>query len=361
VGPHTLGPTARHGGCEFGKKKLNTEGMSAILMAKFPSQNKLMYVQENGVSNDAWTGAQSGGTSGELNLPKDLSTLNRRGYSSTTSKGVPLVFRCKVDLFTTNYDGTGTSAAVGSDFVTTLRMEGCQNNWVMRNAAVKWHAARESMFKRAGVKKSDRGAYSNTIRYGYDSYNDTWIKPVDGEGNAFTGGTWDLSTIVYEGDVDLKLKITGIGLTEDGGAPAGTALNIGHSYLQSRSQVPADSNLESSGTPTTNSILRDLLSPVIHNQGIIDDIIDESQDAQDNPPYELLDITDSGDVNHDITEAVELGRVLVGPGAQSASMIVDIPFGLAHIELQHYDAADTNTTHNPMWHIEVLDIYEMQG
>ena len=149
-------------------------------MAKFPSQNKLMYVQENGVSNDAWSGAQSGGVAGGLNLPKDLSLLNRRGYASTTTKGVPLVYRCKVDLYATNFDGTGTSAAVGTDFVTTLRAQGCQNNWVMRNAAVKWHAARASMWRQAGVRKSHRGAYTDEIRYCLDSQNDTWIVPVDG-------------------------------------------------------------------------------------------------------------------------------------------------------------------------------------
>ncbi len=312
------------------------------------------------MSNDAWTGAQSGGVAGELNLPKDLSTLNRRGYSSTTSKGVPLVYRVKLDLFATNYDGTGTSAAVGSDFVTTLRMEGCQNNWVMRNAAVKWHAARENMFKRGGVKKSDRGAYSNTIRYGYDAYNDTWIVPVDGEGAAFTGGVWDQSEIITAADDSLFLKITGPGLDEEAGA-VGTVLNIGHSYLMSRKQVQSDSNLETDEGPADHSILRSLLLKDEPTYGRSDDLTAEARDAQDNPPYELIDLSDSGDVNHDITEAVELGRVLVGPGSQSASMIVDIPFGLAHIELQHYDAADTNTTHNPMWHIEVLDIFEMQG
>ena len=110
-----------------------------------------------------------------------------------------------MDLFATNYDGTGTSAAVGTDFVTTLRAHGCQNNWVFRNAAVKWHAAREAMFKYAGVSKKERGSYSHEIRYGLDAYNDTWIMPVDGDGDAFTGGTWDLSEMVTYSDASFFL------------------------------------------------------------------------------------------------------------------------------------------------------------
>jgi hypothetical protein len=334
--------------------------MSAILMAKFPSQNKLMYVQENGVSNDAWTVAQSGGVAGALNIPKDLSVLNRRGYASTTRKGVPLVYRCKVDLYATNFDGTGATAAVGTDFVTTLRARGCQNNWVFRNAAVKWHAARENMFKRAGIRKKDRGTYSHEIRYGLDSANDAWIVPVDGDGASFTGGTWDLSEIITAADVGTFLCLVGAGADEETTATS-TQLNIAHSYLMSRKQPLADSNLETDEGPADLSILRSLLADAEPSGSRIDDINAEARDAQDNPPYELIDLSDSGDVNNDITEPVELGRCLVGPGAQYSSMIIDVPFGLCDLYLQHYDAVDTNTGHNPMYTVEVLDIYEMQG
>ena len=65
---------------------------------KFPTQNKLLY-QTGALSNDAYTGLSSGGVIGDLNLPKDLSILNRRGYASTTKKGVPLIYRCKVDFY----------------------------------------------------------------------------------------------------------------------------------------------------------------------------------------------------------------------------------------------------------------------
>ena len=73
-------------------------------MAKFPSQRKILY-QTGALSNDTYTLLTSGGVSGDLNLPKDLSLLNRRGYASTTRKGVPLVYKCKVDFYLHDEDG----------------------------------------------------------------------------------------------------------------------------------------------------------------------------------------------------------------------------------------------------------------
>lgn len=119
---------------------------------KFPSQRKLLYYDDS-ISNDALGLISSGGTgSGAICLPKDLSILNRRGYASTNRKGVPLVYRVKVDLYSQALDATGPSAAVGSDFQTTLKIDGAQDNWVMKNAAVKLHAARENQFKKQGSR-----------------------------------------------------------------------------------------------------------------------------------------------------------------------------------------------------------------
>lgn len=320
-----------------------------------------MYVQDTSISNDAWSVSSSGSAAGPLNIPKDLSLLNRYGYASTTRKGVPLIYRCKVDLFATGYDGTGSTAAVGTDFVTTLRANGCQNNWVMKNAAVKWHAARENLLREAGVSKKSRGAYSHEIRYGYDAHNQTWMIPIDGDGAAFTGGTWDITSLGYTGDTAFGLVLVGSGDDEEADAFSGTKLSIGHSYLVSRLNQLADTNPERDETPAKFSVLNALLDDPFRRTGEVDDIRDNADDEGDNPPYEVLDISDSGDVTHDITEPVELGRCLVGPGAQSASMVIDVPFGLTEFFLTHYDAADTATNHIVKYDVTVLDIYEMQG
>lgn len=216
------------------------------------------------------------------------------------------------------------------------------------------------MFKRAGVTKTQRGAYSHEIRYNYDGSGDTFLVPIDGDGNAFTGGTWDVSTLVHEGDVDLQLKLVGQGVNEES-VDSATAVQIGHSYLMSRQQIHSDTNVEADEGPGKQSILNALLGSAEINPGITDDIRAEARDAQDNPPYELIDLSDSGDVDHDITEPVELGRAIAGFGNAYGSTIVEIPFGLAKMRATVFDAADTNVTPSGLVCVEVLDIYEMQG
>jgi hypothetical protein len=92
-----------------------------------------------------------------------------------------------------------------------------------------------------------------------------------------------------------------------------------------------------------------------------DDVIADARNDQDNPPYEVLDISASGDTGHDITEPVELGRAIAGFGNAYGSVIVEIPFGLAKMRATVFDAADTNVTPSGLVCVEVLDIYEMQG
>lgn len=322
-------------------------------MAKLPSQNKMNY-RTGSLVNDSIAGITSGGVSGGLlNVPRDLSFLNFRGYASTTRKGVPLIYRCRVSFNMTDFDGTGPSSEADNtagnrligDAQATLKIDGAQDNWVMRNAAVKWHAAREKMFRDAGVLKKDRGSYSHEIRYNYSGNDDSFIKPVDGSGNAFNGGTWDLTTLSQPSDSDFQLKLTGVGDDEEADAFSGDSLQIGHSYLLSRVNQQADTNLQAEEGPAKYSMLGKLLADNEGSQrGTTDNVIATGRSEQDNPPYEVLDISDSGDVNHDITEQVELGRCVVGYGHPTSSTIVDIPFGIANLRARFHDAADTVAT-----------------
>lgn len=323
-------------------------------MAKFPSQRKLIY-EAGDISKTTMS------SEGHINLPKDLSILNRRGYASTTRKGVPLVYQCKVDWYLHDDLGTGPANAPGADLQATMKLVGVQNNWVVRNAAVKWHAAREAMFKHAQVKKGQRGAYSHEIRYNFDSDDDAWLSPIDGDGAAFTGGTWDHSDITTDDDVTIRLKLVGPSDIDEEQGASGSVLNIAHSYLMSRSTVPSDTNVEMAETPAEYSVLQQLLNPRYLTDTYKDDVIDEARNAQDNPPYELIDVSDFGDLNHDITESVELGRAVAGFGNAYGSAIVEIPFGLCDLRAQAHDAASTNTTFNGLVCVEVLAIYEMQG
>ena len=324
-------------------------------MAKFPSQRKIMYAGAT-VTNGSFAETHT------LSLPKDLSILNRRGYASTTRKGVPLVYRVAATVYPTGLDGSGYTTSVSSDVRTTVKFLGCQNNWVMRNAAVKFHAGREAMFRKANVAKKDRGAYAHEIRYGYDNYNDTFAAPVDGAGDAFTGGTWDVTQLVTQDDTSLFPVLVGTGTdTSDGINTAN--IQIGFEYLSSRAQVPEDSNLESSISPTAFSILQDMLAPASIELGVADDIINIGKNEQDNPPY---DVFADNDTDHDITEEVELARLNLMPNGSGATLaqtqILDVPFGLMRVLMTHRDPGDdSGITDDLALGIEVLDIFEMQG
>lgn len=335
---------------------------------RIPSQTKLLYYDtaEGGVSNDTWTALASGGTGGgHFNLVKDLSILNRYGLEHTTRDGTPLVYRVRVTLHGQSYAGTGAAVAgfAGDDSFTTLKIDGCQNNWVMKEAAKKFHEAREKMYLDAGVKKGSRGKYSHTIRYNYDAADDTFGTPVDGDGAGFTGGTWDVSKFAYEDDSSFQLRLVGAGNDEESSTFAGGVLTIGHAYLLSRANMPSDTNVQTDETPAKYSVLRRMLAgDASMKQSIQQNVVVEARDGQDNPPYEVLDISASGDVNHDITEPVELGRVTVG-GADgfTNSMVIDVPFGIMDCKAQHYSQADENEIYNPIWSVELLKISEMTG
>ena len=329
-------------------------------MAKFPSQRKIMYAGAT-VSNGSFAETHT------LCVPKDLSILNRRGYASTTRRGVPLVYRVAATVYPTGLDGSGYTTSVSSDVRTTVKFLGCQNNWVMKNAAVKYHAAREKMFRDAGVLKKHRGSYSHEIRYGYDSASDSFASPVDGNGAAFNGGTWDLSDLTVYPDGEFSLVLVGNGDDEEADAFQGNELSIGHSYLVSRLNQQADTNLEAEEGPAKFSVLNSMLSgDMLASETGSDDVREEARNAQDNPPYEVLDISDSGDVGHDITEEVELGRITLMPQGSGATLpqttIVDVPFGIMRVMMAHRDPGDNSgVTDDLALGLEVLDIFEMQG
>jgi hypothetical protein len=264
-----------------------------------------------------------------------------------------------------SFAGTGAAVAgfAGDDSFTTLKLDGCQNTWVMKEAAKSFHESRERMFSDQGIAKNTRGKYSHTIRYNYNGADDTWLTPIDGNGAALNGGTWDISKLSGEHDSDFQLCLVGSGDDEETNEFSGDVLSIGHAYLMSRANMPADTNPERSETPARYSTLRRMLMPQSYAQSSASaNIASQARDGQDNPPYEVLDISDSGDVDNDVTEPVELGRVTVG-GADGFvnSIVVDVPFGIMDVRVQHYSQADENEVFNPVWGVELLKISEMTG
>lgn len=277
------------------------------------------------------------------------------------------MYRVAATVYPTGLDGSGYTTSVSSDVRTTVKFLGCQNNWTMKNAAVKWHAAREKMYRDAGVRKKDRGAYAHEIRYSYDGASESFAAPVDGIGAALNGGTWDFTTITYEDDAGFTLRLVGDGDDEEADAFAGTSMQIGHSYLVSRANQLLDTNPEITEGPADFSVLKNMLSLELgQDSGVVDDITALARGQQDNPPYEVLDLSDSGDVSHDITEEVELGRTVLMPQGSGATLpqttVLDIPFGIMRVLMAHRDPGDNSgVTDDLAIGLEVLDIFEMQG
>ncbi len=320
-------------------------------MVKFPSENKLLYA----------TSAISNGTFTETNnicLPKDLSLTNRRGYAST-HKGVPWVFKVAATVYPTGLDGSGYVADYDSDVRTTVKFLGCQNTWVYRNAAVKLHHAWAKQLRKAGIKKNQLGAYAKEIRYGYDEKDTSWSIPVNGVGAAFAGGTWDHTEMGSEDDPHLAFSLVGTATTEEA-AIAVDHQNLAYSYLVSRGTVSADSNLETDAQPALFSIMNDMLMDASIDFSVRDNLLEDVRDGQDNPPYDEIVPSDTG---NDAFEEVELGRIVTTPaGTQTQSAILDVPFGMMRVLACNRDPGDNSGIVDDLAiSLEVLDIYPMQG
>ena len=159
-------------------------------------EGKLYYLETDW---DQASGTQDVATA-KINLARDLSQVNRKNMHMTSPKGVPLVYHCRL----TAYRNFNTDAP---NSVMTTQVLTAQSNYVTRNAAVKLHAAREAMFRNAGIKKSDRGRYDHTIRYGWDAAGDSYAFPLlsaDGGSNYFSNiGEWDETIIAIDDDTSL--------------------------------------------------------------------------------------------------------------------------------------------------------------
>jgi hypothetical protein len=310
------------------------------IATKLPTSRTLFY-KSGSLSSVAWTGGI------KANIVRDLAAVNRHNVAHTTSKGVPLVYRCAVTIMSQPYAATYNEVfGEDSNQVQVAEMHLAPNTWVTRNAFVKAHAARESMFKLQGVSKKDRGAYSRTIRPTWDASPDTFLTPQKGDssgGQNYTGGTWDYSALKQD-DADLTYLRT-VGDTG--------VLSL---YLDSRRQIRPDSNSDgdSEDQPVDDNILNKLLSPTLGISSKDGAVVALARDEQDNPPYSL-------DNNGDHTDMVLAGRQYIGAMAGlTHTEVYDIPLGIFELKAMNaYADTGANKTRGFDIKVEVLGVYEM--
>lgn len=282
-----------------------------------------------------------------LNIPKDLSLINRKNHDHTNKDGVPLVYHVKCTVYSPSYAGDADRRDV-------IRFLAVPQNWVYRNAAVKLHAAREKMFQKNGITKKERGRYSKTIRYQWDQA-ETWQVPLQPDTRVAyaTGelGTWDTTNLILSsgGSVDANLwQREAVVLTDEDTTLGEVPLAVG--YLTSR-QVIREDNQDADTIPAKFSMIVDLfdMGSSQDNAGVRD----LAQGEQDNPPY------DADALQGTFYNPCEVGRVVLSQGTATMTEIyMDIPFGIAGIEAQSELGA---TTADLEFAIEVLGVSEMQG
>lgn len=278
----------------------------------------------------------------KIHLPRDLSFTNRQNVEMTSSKGVPHVFGGTLTATLSAVDkGSGQSDTAGSAdgddmsrSLITVRILAPMSNWVMRNAAVKTHAAREKMFDKALVDDSARGAYGKTIRYCLESQTESYLSPVHSTSRTnFNGGAWDHTQLVWDPDVDgAYLKLSGGHGTEE---TTTTFSNVclPQLYLASRGVVPDDSNVEAADE-LKHSILNKLFTE--DTTAASDEVAVLARDEQDNPPYDTSDLNLS-----DFNNLIEVGRLQFNANVGgSASCYIEVPFGICLLQTQVLDHVD---------------------
>lgn len=283
-----------------------------------------------------------------VNICRDLGAVNRKAIHQTTSKGVPLVYHCRVTVYRT----ADTSDADGMTEVKAITIP---QNWVFRNAAVKLHAARNKMFKKNGVTKSMLGRYASTIRYGMTGTGvDSFLPPLDAAGaliwDESGSETWDLSQIAISTDTDLKVLLCGASHPDEEASVSAASFNLATAYLNSRKPVAFDDQTDAD-TPAAYSIIRDMF--MNYQAATDDEVLTIAEITQDHPPY------DADDVDGSFTQCVEQGRCHTGQGTASiSSMNVDVPFGLLQLKAQRHNFGAAGTFD---FRIDVLGVSEMQG
>lgn len=321
------------------------------VMPKLPQERYLRYKIDGSTDHDNITRAYY------INTCRDMASVNRHNVAQTTSKGVPLVYRMAVTITPSAIIGSNTESDYNlfedygdRNLVQQADLVTIPSSWVCRNAVVKTHAARESMFKLQGVLKGERGAYSKTMRLGFEGTN--FLSPIKPT-NFSTPGTydvsgWDYSTLVQDDHASLALTF----MTGDSGI-----LSL---YLDSRKQISADSNSDDDLTnqPVDQNIIRRLLSPTLGISSKDAIVTALARDEADNPPYSL-----SNDGDH--TDPVYAGLLTIGQTVGfSSTKVIDVPLGLLKIGFRniYMGSAAPSGTENEQGvdvSVEVLGVYEM--
>jgi len=242
-----------------------------------------------------------------FDLIRGMSIMNSKNYEYTDRKGNLQGVLCDITI-------TANTSLHGD-------VAGLPNSWKLRNATRKFHFLREEMFRRAGVTKSERGKYGQTLRPYFDlhHFEDAskttqfayWEtdpvqvgrkSPVDSNGlleaEYVIGGEWTRSQLV---SADAEHSALAFPVSIDSAdtwdiyfadnnvanAPPWTAVGMMHSYNLDRMEVVTP---DASETLTPNNPLALLKSQTVTG-GDVTEVAEEME--LEAPPYDIKDDGDS--------------------------------------------------------------------
>ncbi len=289
-------------------------------------------------------GVVSGDSRSYIDTARELSKVNRRGYSQGRMyayQGLSFIWR---------------QNTVGAKPMTTLELSvrTAGNTWVVQNAHVKgealWHQMQDLVLD---DNPSLAGKWHDfKVRLSSEQVVARQLLVKDGAGVDVKSGEWKVSTYVMpQHEVN---PATGLPLAADEftaclvGANTATIKSLTQAYEDSRATVQSPMPNVPAGVST--SFFNLLTDTGSQEPELADVIIDEN----DEPPYDLSE-------DGDWCEPLEAARVYLGitSGVQQ-TVIIDVPFGLCEIlAINSYVDGGANQTNGVDWKVEVLDIFPM--
>jgi len=259
-----------------GKAKTRAKPKTKALAKFIPAVRYLRYELTN-------SGTPGTETSHFIDLARDLSRVNRRLYRAGRNyhiKKISLVSRDTISGF--NSTPGGTQQDCGRISVSTA-----PDSWVARNAWARGFKSWNQMNKTATgqLAGSITGTWSDFKIYLSPAFAAATLpSPLDNGGNAAGAALdWDVSTFVTPDGTttDDEFYATLLG-DHNGGAGSRVAVGLIRSYGESRATV----QLTDPNVPSTAS--SDPLVNLFDYGTTIDDVIDNLEDENDQPPYQTV-------------------------------------------------------------------------
>lgn len=117
-----------------------------------------------------------------INLPKLMAKVNRKNFRHFDNKGYLLNYAVSIQQTGPGYRTLYSTAT---------------DNWVLKNAGRKWHAARMADFAKMGIGVKDLGEYNRTIRPYLNATHasGTEVVLLDHDGDTIDGGEWTYTQV----------------------------------------------------------------------------------------------------------------------------------------------------------------------